>query len=287
MDLVRDPAVRHRVVFLEDYDITLAQELVQGVDVWINTPRRPWEACGTSGMKVLVNGGLNLSELDGWWAEAYSPEVGWALGDGQEHADPEWDAREAEQLYRLLEDEIIPAFYTRDAQGIPRAWVARIRASMARLAPRFSSNRMVREYLEKMYLPAVAAFRHRTAEGGRLAKELTSWLSSLQQHWGEIRFGPLQTDQQGDSWSFRVPVYLGSVSPEWVRIEMYANPVSEEPPLPQALVQGEKIPGAINGYVYSGSVPVTRPAWHFTPRVIPFHREVRIPAEADLILWQR
>src|SRR5271167_2388369 len=105
----------------------MAQELVQGADLWINTPRRPWEACGTSGMKVLVNGGLNFSELDGWWAEAYSPEVGWALGDGQEHGeDPGLDAREADQLYSILEQEIVPEFYNRDAAGIPSGWVGRV-----------------------------------------------------------------------------------------------------------------------------------------------------------------
>ena len=114
------PEVRAHVVFLADYDMLLAEYLVQGVDLWINNPRRPWEACGTSGMKVLVNGGLNLSELDGWWAEAYSPEVGWALGDGQDHGDdPAWDAREAEQLYTLLESEVIPAFYDRDQAAPP------------------------------------------------------------------------------------------------------------------------------------------------------------------------
>ena len=130
---------------------------MQGVDVWINTPRRPWEACGTSGMKVLVNGGINLSELDGWWAEAYTPEVGWALGDGQEHGDdPAWDAVEADALYDLLEREVIPEFYTRDESGIPTAWVKRMRESMARLTPRFSANRAVREYTEQHYLPAAS-----------------------------------------------------------------------------------------------------------------------------------
>ncbi|MGD8631649.1 MAG: alpha-glucan family phosphorylase, partial [Gammaproteobacteria bacterium] len=151
VDFVSQPEVRHRAVFLEDYDISLAQQLVQGVDLWINTPRRPWEACGTSGMKVLVNGGLNLSELDGWWAEAYSEEVGWALGDCEEHSDPQWDAVEADSLYRLLEEEVAPLFYRRDAQGIPGAWVARMRASMARLAPQFSCNRMARDYVEELY----------------------------------------------------------------------------------------------------------------------------------------
>ena len=134
----RADAHKH-VIFLSDYDMFLTGQLVQGVDVWINTPRRPWEACGTSGMKVLVNGGLNLSELDGWWDEAYTPEVGWAIGDGKEHGeDPAWDASEADMLYTLLEREVIPEFYQRDQNGIPTAWVKRIRESMARLTPRFS-----------------------------------------------------------------------------------------------------------------------------------------------------
>ena len=142
MHFIRRPEVRPHAIFLSDYDMLLTEELVQGVDVWLNTPRRPWEACGTSGMKVLVNGGINLSELDGWWAEAYAPELGWALGDGREHDDdPTWDAAEAEALYDLLEREVIPAFYTRDEQGIPAAWVARMRESMARLTPRFSAGR--------------------------------------------------------------------------------------------------------------------------------------------------
>ena len=141
MHFIRRPEARPHVIFLSDYDMLLTEHLVQGVDVWINTPRRPWEASGTSGMKVLVNGGINLSELDGWWAEAYTPEVGWALGDGQEHGDdPAWDAVEAEALYDLLEREVIPEFYTRDEQGIPTAWVTRMRESMARLTPRFSDQ---------------------------------------------------------------------------------------------------------------------------------------------------
>ena len=147
MHFIRRAGARASVIFLSDYDMQLTEQLVQGVDVWLNTPRRPWEASGTSGMKVLVNGGINLSVLDGWWAEAYTPEVGWALGDGQEHGDdPAWDAVEAEALYDLLEHEVIPEFYARDQQGIPIAWVTRMRKSMAQLTPRFSTNRVVREY---------------------------------------------------------------------------------------------------------------------------------------------
>ncbi len=158
IQFIRRPDVRPHAIFLSDYDMHLTGRLVQGVDVWLNTPRRPWEACGTSGMKVLVNGGINLSELDGWWAEAYTPEVGWALGDGQEHgSDPSWDAAEAEALYERLEREVIPEFYTRNEKGIPTDWIARMRESMARLTPRFSANRAVCEYTEKHYLPAAIA----------------------------------------------------------------------------------------------------------------------------------
>ncbi len=284
---VRQPAVRRRAVFLEDYDISLAQELVQGIDVWLNTPRRPWEACGTSGMKVLVNGGLNLSELEGWWAEAYAPEVGWALGDGQEHLEPDWDAREAEELYQRLEQEIVPEFYTRDTQGIPRPWVARMRASMAHLAPRFSSNRMVREYVEQIYIPAAAAFQRRIAQGGQLAQELQAWQAQLAAHWGDVRFGNLEASQEGSRLSFTVQVYLGEVAPHWVQVELYAEPVGDGAPLCQAMDRGEKIPGAINGYVYRATVPTSRPGSHFTPCVIPAHPEARVPLEEHHIVWYR
>jgi len=173
MHFICRPEVRPHVIFLSDYDMYLTQKLVQGVDVWLNTPRRPWEACGTSGMKVLVNGGINLSELDGWWAEAYTPEVGWALGDGLEHdSDPKWDAIEADALYDLLEHEVIPEFYTRNEQGIPTAWVARMRESMGRLTPRFSSNRSVREYIEKYYLPSASNYLKRAANKGAIGLQL-------------------------------------------------------------------------------------------------------------------
>jgi starch phosphorylase len=287
VDFIEHPAMRGRAVFLEDYDMILAQELVQGVDVWINTPRRPWEACGTSGMKVLVNGGLNLSELDGWWAEAYCAEVGWALGDGHEHAEPDWDAREAEALYAMLENDVIPMFYARDAYGIPCAWVARMRASMARLAPHFSSNRMLCEYIERVYEPAAAAFRRRRAESGQLARTLHAWQRTLETHWNEVHFGALEVRQEGDQWVFRVQVYLGAVPPHAVRVELYADPVGDEEPVRIAMAQGDQSPGACNGYVYHAVASASRPAWHYTPRIIPDHPEARVPMEAVYILWQR
>jgi starch phosphorylase len=175
VQFVRRHDIRPNAIFLSDYDMLMTERLVEGVDVWINTPRRPWEACGTSGMKVLVNGGLNLSALDGWWAEAYTPSVGWALGDGGEHEDdPARDASEASQLYDLLETEVVPEFYARDESDIPRRWVARVRESMATLTPVYSANRSVREYLERCYLPAAATNRRRARNDGKLAIEISA-----------------------------------------------------------------------------------------------------------------
>jgi len=287
VEFANQSAVRHHAVFLEDYDMALAQELVQGVDVWINTPRRPWEACGTSGMKVLVNGGLNLSELDGWWAEAYAPELGWALGNGEEHMEPGWDAWEAEQLYRLLEDEVVPTFYDRDAEGVPRAWVARMRASMSRLAPQFSSNRMVREYLADIYRPAAEAFQDRTAQGGQLAKELHNWQLRLAAHWSDIRFGNLNVWQEAEQWVVTVQVYLGEITPDWVRVELYARPDGTQEPVREAMQAADVITGAVNGYVYRGVVPASRPSHEFTPRIVAYHPHAHVPIEAPLIAWQR
>ena len=284
-EFVRRPEVRAHAVFLEDYDMTLAQQMVQGVDLWINTPRRPWEACGTSGMKVLVNGGLNFSELDGWWAEAYAPEVGWALGDGREHSEPGRDDIEADQLYRILEQEVVPAFYVRDVKGIPRDWVARIRASMAQLAPRFSSNRMVREYVGSMYVPAAAAFNARTAKNGALARELRAWNANLIRHWQAVHLGDLEAWREREGWSFALPVYLGEIPPEAVAVELYADPMGSQAPVRQLMQREASLPGTVNGYMYHCRLTSARPAAHFTPRVIPDHPQVRVPAELNLVLW--
>lgn len=283
----RSPVVRQRVIFLEDYDMALAHRLVQGVDVWINTPRRPWEACGTSGMKVLVNGGLHLSERDGWWAEAYDPEVGWALGDGREHDDVGWDTVEAGQLYDLLEQEIVPEFYTRDARGIPGRWVGRIRESMARLTPAFSSNRMLRRYVETLYLPATRNYRKRTAKGESLVKHLLAWQAALEQHWPSIRFGEVRITREGGLWRFLVPVHLGGLSPADVQVELYADPEEGQDRVCRPLVREETASTAPGWHVYQGNIRSERPADHFTPRVVPAHPEAAVPLEARHITWAR
>jgi starch phosphorylase len=285
---IRRPEARSHLIFLSDYDMLLTEHLVQGVDVWINTPRRPWEACGTSGMKVLVNGGINLSELDGWWAEAYTPEVGWALGDGQEHGDdPAWDAAEAEALYSLLEREVIPEFYTRDGKGIPTRWIARMRESMAQLAPRFSASRTVREYTEKHYLPAAAIYRQRAAEKGTEAKQIVKWKHAVDQKWAALRFGQVKIETVGRQHVFEVQVYLNDLDPEAVRVELYADGVMGSAPVRQEMKHVRQLAGASGGYVYSAAVSAARPPADYTARVIPHCDGVPVPLEDTHILWQR
>ncbi len=287
-EFVRRPDVWGRAVFLADYDTLLASHLVEGVDVWINTPRRPWEASGTSGMKTLVNGGLNLSELDGWWAEAYAPEVGWSLGDGQEHGDdPAWDAAEAEALYELLEREVAPEFYRRDARGIPTAWVARMRESMARLTPEFSANRAVREYTENYYLRAAAAFRDRAANEGALGKDLVRWRDELAQHWDALRFGPVKAEAQDGGLAFEAQVYLDDLNPDSVLVELYAEGRNGEEAIRLPMERGPELVGSVRGYLYTARVAADRPAADYTPRIIPSHPGAFVPLEADEILWQR
>ena len=288
VQFIRRPETRPHVIFLSDYDMLLTEHLVQGVDVWINTPRRPWEASGTSGMKVLVNGGINLSELDGWWAEAYAPEVGWALGDGQEHGDdPAWDAAEAVTLYDLLEREVIPEFYTRNEDGIPIAWVARMRESMAQLTPRFSANRTVREYTEQHYLPAAAAYRARADDKGTVGRQLVDWQHALEQKWAMLHFGEVKVDTVEEQHVFEVQTYLGEVDPDSVRVELYANGINGAGPVRQEMKRVRQLVGAANGYAYSARVAATRPATDYTARIVPFHPAAEVPLEDAHILWQR
>jgi starch phosphorylase len=284
---IRQPHIRSHAIFLSDYDMLLTENLVQGVDVWLNTPRRPWEASGTSGMKVLVNGGLNLSELDGWWAEAYTPEVGWALGDGQEHEDEAvWDAIEANSLYSLLEEEVVPSFYNRDEYGLPAAWVARIRESMARLTPRFSANRTVRDYTERYYLPAALAYHQRVAEGGAVGAQLLHWQRTLTYGWPTIHFGDFRVDTVNGDHVFQVQVYLGEVSLDAARVELYGDGHHENGPVCEPMTPSEPLIGAVNGYLFTARVPANRPASDYTPRVVPYHPQALIPLEAAQILWR-
>jgi starch phosphorylase len=285
-EFVRRPEARDRAVFIEDYDMALAHELVQGVDVWLNTPLRPWEASGTSGMKVLVNGGLNLSELDGWWAEAWDDDVGWALGDGAEHGDPAWDERETAQLFELLEQRVVPEFHDRDENGIPRRWVQRIRASMSRLTPRFSSNRMLAEYVTRFYLPAAAECRRRQADGARLGSELRRWVHDVRHQWPKVHWGNVNVQQEGGATRFEIQVYLGHMDPDMVRVELFADAKDGLPVERHMMQRAAPLSGAVGGFTYALCFATQRPAGDYTPRLVPYHPEAHVPQEAEPISWR-
>jgi starch phosphorylase len=232
-------------------------------------------------MKVLVNGGINISELDGWWAEAYTPEAGWALGDGREHHDDaDQDAAEAEALYDLLEREVVSQFYTRDDRNIPGAWVARMRESMARYTPRFSADRAVREYTERHYLPAAAAYRARVAEKGKVGKQVFDWERDLDGKWSALHFGETKVETRDGHYVCDVQVSLNSLDPNSVRVELYAAGVNGDGPIRQAMQR-------IRDDVYEAKVPAGRPASDYTARLVPQHDGVAIPLEEARIVWQR
>jgi starch phosphorylase len=287
-DFIKRPEVRGRVVFLSDYDMQMAQELVQGMDLWINTPRRPWEACGTSGMKVLANGGLNVSELDGWWAEAYVPEVGWAIGDGKEHGeDTAWDAAEVEQLYTLLEQQIVPEFYDRDAQGLPTRWLERVRESMARLTPEFSASRAIRQYTNDHYLPAAAGYQRRAAGDGKLGADLVQWQHSLADQWSTMRFGTFTSETGDGQHRFKVEIVPGGLHADQFRVELYAAQTTTGGRTPEVIPACDSSVGPSGTLLYSVCCPATRPADDYTARVVPSHAGALVPLEASQILWQR
>ena len=292
------PDVRGKAVFLVDYDMLLAERLVQGVDLWVNTPRRPWEACGTSGMKVLVNGGLNLSELDGWWAEAYDPKSGWAIGDGRDHGDdPDHDRAEAQELFDRLEKEIIPLFYERDARGISPGWVERMRESMGSLTPRFSANRAVREYTTSHYLPAANAYHIRCENQASVAREIVRKNRLWKKNWNTLSFGEYSVTFQEGLHIFTIRIHPGDLPPDCLKVDLFASPDGTKPSEHHTMEWGEaaqESPQVQNGQsdqdgwrTYSVKIPLTRPVGDYTPRVLPAYEGLSVPLEAGWIAWQR
>jgi len=285
---IRQQQVRAHVIFLGDYDMLLTEHLVQGVDVWINTPRRPWEACGTSGMKVLVNGGINLSELDGWWAEAYTPDVGWALGDGLTHGDdPARDTVEAGALYDLLETAVIPEFYRRDESGIPLAWLKRMRESMARLTPQFSANRAVREYTERHYLPAATAYAERAADQGAVGRQIVEWRNALDERWDGLKFGRVRLNTQPQQPDIEIEIFLNGIDPGAIRVELYADALPDGEPVRFDMQPKERRTDASRSHLYHAMLPAARAPGDYTARVIPRHTGASVPLDCARIAWQR
>ena len=287
IDFIHEYHLKNQIVFLVDYDLLVAEHLVQGVDVWINTPRRPWEASGTSGMKVLVNGGLNLSTLDGWWAEAWKIDVGWALGDRQKHDnDLMQDKIDAEELYSLLETQIIPAFYERDLQGIPTQWVQRMRNSMASLTPKFSTNRMVREYTERYYIKMASAYRQRINNNAAIAQHIEQWKEKLKKHWNAIHIGVREVKCIETFYHISIPVYLDDLELNDVKVEIYADKNEDHSLEKQTMKPVEALTGSVNGYRFMAKIKTTRSVSDYTVRIIPAHPQAQIPLENCLILWE-
>lgn len=283
----RRPEVAGKVVFIEDYDLGVANQLVQGVDVWLNCPRHPWEACGTSGMKVLVNGGLNLSQYDGWWAEAWQPAVGWAIRPGatveQLRSDNNHDLQDAEELFDLLEQSVIPAFYDAGAEGIPRQWLAMVRASMDGLTATYSANRMVRDYVAQFYLPMVELGAQRSPE---IARQLVAESRTQALHWSHIRFGAFMVDTHGESQSCTVEVYLDGIEQDHVTVELVAEASDFGPRVIAIMKLVHPLSGSKNTFLFEATVP-TRPEGHYTPRLRPRDARLNLPLENPAALWMK
>jgi glycogen phosphorylase len=291
------PEVRNRIVFLEDYDLVVARHMVQGVDVWLNTPRRPMEASGTSGMKVLANGGLNVSILDGWWAEGYDPRVGWAIGKGEDYADPdEQDRVEAGALYELLEKEVVPLYYDRGTDGIPLAWLSRIKTSMRTLCPVFNTHRMVSEYAERFYFPATRRYERLRENDMERAKQLVDWKQRLRTHWSQVRIESVvaqtgadgQNPCVGTSIEVTAQVRLGQLTTDDVVVQAYHGPLDAD----HQVTQGETTTLApianVDGVCrYVGELPCSNSGLQgFSVRVLPAHPDAQLPQELPLITWE-
>jgi glycogen phosphorylase len=288
-----DPEIRSSVVFLEDYDIRVARHMVQGADVWLNTPRRPNEASGTSGMKLLANGGLNLSVLDGWWAEAYGREVGWAIGRGEDYTNDDYqDAVESDTLYNLLERDVAPLFYERDHEDLPRRWITKMKASMKRLCPVFNTNRMVMEYAERFYVPAARRYLDLAAEGGARLGPILEWRKLIRTAGSHVTITRVQSAngsqiRAGEKMRVMARIALGEIPPAYVRVQIVFGSVNGD----GALVHSSSIDMTPAGmtdteHEYTGELECRESgSLGFSIRVVPYHPDVRVPFEHPWLVW--
>lgn len=284
---------RHRVVFLENYDINVARYLVQGVDVWLNTPRRLQEASGTSGMKAAANGALNLSILDGWWDEGYTPEVGWAIGRGEIYEDAEYqDSIESQVIYELLEKEIVPLFYARGRDGLPRAWIAKMKAALGRLAAVFNTDRMLMGYTETYYLPVSAHYVAMQENKAQRARELAAWKAKVRDRWGRLRVEKVEAQALAEvhvnsDIAVRAWVDLGGLSPDDVRVQLYYGPVNLAGDIQQGQIASMQLKEKQDSvYVYEGTICFAASGLHgYTVRILPHHPAMTTPFDSGLVYW--
>jgi len=289
----RDRDVRANVVFLEDYDISVARHLVQGVDVWLKTPRRPNEASGTSGMKVLANGGLNLSVLDGWWDEGYDRETGWAIGNGEEYANPDHqDQVESDALFNLLENDVVPLFYDHDSAGIPHGWVAKMKASMKKLSPIFSTNRMVAEYTERFYIPASRRHQRLVADNAARIRPLVAWRKRVHTHGpaGKIVHGDTEIAEGifvGSKLKITARVRLGGISASDIHVQIYYGAVNQDGEIVSGQATNMELQGTAGvEHIYESAVVCSESGSRgLSVRVVPFHEDAIPPYELAWLAW--
>ncbi len=287
--------VRNRIVFLEDYDISVARALVQGVDVWVNTPRRPLEASGTSGMKVVINGGLNFSIPDGWWDEGYTREVGWAIGHGEEYRDEEvQDTVESEEMFNILEREIVPMFYQRGRDRLPRAWIAKMKASMRTLCPVFNTDRMVREYTTLYYEPARAHFAALSENNLARARDLAAWCARVRAQWHTVRIERVEARTQEklhvrQNVPVQALVHLGALSEDDVAVEAFTGPMNPA----REIIDGQAVPLTYKKrvkdslHLYEGQLNCAASGlFGFAVRVMPRHADLLDRNILRLIHWK-
>jgi len=289
VQLSRREELRRRLVFLEDYDMAVARYLVGGADLWLNTPRRLDEACGTSGMKAAANGVLHMSVLDGWWDEAYDPKIGWAIGHGEVYDNLDYqDQVESSAIYDLLERDVIPTFYDRDPDGLPRCWIARMKASMGTLCHFFNTHRMVREYMERFYLPAAERYGRLSAEGMARAKELAAWKVRLRENWPQVRIEAVEASPLAEL-KVRARVRLGALLLEDASVELCLGCVDAagETVGAEATPMHLVGPGEGGSYLFeAAAVPCRRSGLHgYTVRVLPHHPDLTTPFLPGLIVW--
>jgi starch phosphorylase len=294
VNFARDVTLRRKFVFLENYDMNVARYMVQGVDVWLNTPRRPYEASGTSGMKAAANGVLNCSILDGWWVEGYEPDVGWAIGRGEIYGDANYqDQLESVALYDLLEKQIVPLFYQRTVDNLPREWVSRMKACMRKLAPVFNTNRMVREYAEKFYIPAKRRGEMLAGDGLSHAIALASAKDSLRSKWKGIKVVAIQSSgnghyKVGQNMKVDAMLDLPGIDPADVNVQLYCGPISaggeiEKPSVLNMAHVKEIAPGR---HMFVGEVQcATSGRQGFAVRIVPGLEDQATPFEPGLISW--
>jgi starch phosphorylase len=289
----RSEEIRKHIIFIENYDISVARYLVQGVDLWVNTPKRPHEASGTSGMKVVANGGLNLSILDGWWCEGYDGNNGWAIGAGEEYEDQNYqDEIESKALFDVLENDVIPLYYNLSSDGLPRQWIRRIKNSMMKLAPVFNTNRMVQEYTDKYYMKARQNWKNLSADNFAKTKSLVMWKQYVRENWGQVKIVNAGVQKKevevGFALKVEAEVNLGQLKPDDVQVQVLSGALDSDYNLVDPDNEVMECTGQVHDslFKYEGYIPCDESGlFGYSLRVMPYHPDMTDQFGLEFMRW--